>query len=73
VSRYKNGDRGQTYTFSRVCAGDTSQESFFQATAQPMVRQLMRSRTSSVLIAYGTSASGKTYTIEVRADGESHP
>lgn len=67
VLRYKNGDRGQTYSFSRVFNEDTAQEQFFQATAQPMVRQLLRSRTSSVMIAYGTSAAGKTYTIEVPA------
>ena len=64
--RYKNGDRGQTYNFSRVFGDDTGQEQFFQASAQPMVRQLMRTQTSSVMIAYGTSAAGKTYTIEAR-------
>ncbi|KAK9917104.1 hypothetical protein WJX75_000928 [Coccomyxa subellipsoidea] len=33
---YKNGDRGQTYNFSRVFGDDTGQEQFFQASAQPM-------------------------------------
>ncbi len=65
-TRYKNGDRGQTYNFSRVFGEDTGQETFFQATAGPMVRQLLRAHTSSVLIAYGVSASGKTHTIEAR-------
>lgn len=68
ICRYKNGDRGQTYNFSRVFGDDTGQEQFFQASAQPMVRQLMRTQTSSVMIAYGTSAAGKTYTIEVRQE-----
>lgn len=66
LHRYKNGDRGQSYSFSRVFGEDTTQEQFFQASAQPMVRQMMRTQTSSVMIAYGTSAAGKTYTIEVR-------
>ncbi|BDA50338.1 probable Kinesin-like protein KIF22 at N-terminal half [Coccomyxa sp. Obi] len=61
---YKNGDRGQTYNFSRVFGEDTAQEQFFQASAQPMVRQLMQKQISSVMIAYGISAAGKTYTIE---------
>lgn len=34
---YKNGDRGQTYNFSRVFKEDTSQEAYFQATAAPLV------------------------------------
>ena len=63
--RYKNGDRGQTYNFSRVFGEDTGQEAFFSATSAPMVRQLLRAGTSSVMIAYGVSASGKTHTIEV--------
>ena len=71
--RYKNGDRGQTYNFSRVFGEDTGQEAFFGATAAPMARQLLRAGTSSVMIAYGVSASGKTHTIEVwRLHGPMH-
>lgn len=66
AARYKNGDRGQTYNFSRVFGGDTAQEAFYQATAAPMVRQLTRVLQSSVLMAYGISAAGKTHTIEAR-------
>ena len=66
AARYKNGDRGQTYNFSRVFGGDTRQEAFYQATAAPMVRQLTRGLQSSVLMAYGISAAGKTHTIEAR-------
>eukprot|EP00884_Botryococcus_braunii_P003070 jgi/Botrbrau1/12764/Bobra.0238s0003.1 len=62
---YKNGDRGQTYTFSRVFSGDTMQEQFFQTTAGPMVKQMLRTKQhSGVIMAYGISAAGKTYTIE---------
>jgi hypothetical protein len=68
--RYKNGDRGQTYNFSRVFGGDTAQEAFYQATAAPMVRQVTRARHSSVLMAYGISAAGKTHTVEARAPPE---
>ena len=35
---YKNGDRGQTYNFSRVFHGHTSQEEYFKATAAPLVQ-----------------------------------
>ena len=66
AARYKNGDRGQTYNFSRVFGGDTGQEAFYAATAAPMVRQLTRGLQSSVFMAYGISAAGKTHTIEAR-------
>ena len=66
--RYKNGDRGQTYNFSRVFGGDTQQAAFYQATAAPMVRQLTRALQSSVIMAYGISAAGKTHTVEARTN-----
>jgi len=34
---YKNGDRGQTYNFTRVFNEHTAQEEYFQATAAPLV------------------------------------
>ena len=34
---YRNGDRGQTYNFSRVFRETTSQREYFAATAAPMV------------------------------------
>lgn len=34
---YRNGDRGQTYNFSRVFRETTSQREYFVATAAPMV------------------------------------
>ena len=38
---------------------------FYRAVAAPMVRGLMESGLSSVLMAYGVSGAGKTYTMEV--------
>lgn len=34
---YKSGDRGQTYSFSRVFDRDTPQEEYYEATAAPLV------------------------------------
>lgn len=35
---YKSGDRGQTYSFTRVYDEHTSQEDYFEGTAAPLVR-----------------------------------
>ncbi len=35
---YKNGERGQTYNYTRVFPETTSQMEYFEATAGPMVR-----------------------------------
>lgn len=40
LRRYKNGDRGQTYHFTRVCGQETSQEQYFGLTAASMVCHL---------------------------------
>jgi len=63
---YKNGERGQTYSFSQVFEHGTAQEQYYQATAAPLVEEVAKSNTlrTSVLMAYGITASGKTYTIE---------
>lgn len=45
---------------------DAGQQEFYRATAAPMVRGLMDSGLSSVMMAYGVSGAGKTYTMEVR-------
>jgi hypothetical protein len=37
LHRYRNGDRGQTYTFSQVFGPEVDQPSYFEATALPMV------------------------------------
>ncbi|KAI3438404.1 hypothetical protein D9Q98_000836 [Chlorella vulgaris] len=62
---YKSGDRGQTYSFSRVFDCDTSQLEYYEQTAGPLVRDLLRNKQhNSVMMAYGITAAGKTYTIE---------
>ncbi|KAK9807963.1 hypothetical protein WJX73_008263 [Symbiochloris irregularis] len=62
---YKSGDRGQPYSFSGVHGQHTTQEEYFAATAAPMVARLANGcGESAVFMAYGISASGKTYTIE---------
>ena len=62
---YKNGDRGQTFTFSQVFEAATSQEGYFASTAAPLVADLLRNpQHNSVMMAYGITAAGKTYTIE---------
>ena len=69
--RHRSGDREEddcftSFTFSRVFGPDASQQDFYRATAAPMVRGLMDSGLSSVMMAYGVSGAGKTYTMEVR-------
>jgi Kinesin motor domain len=62
---YKNGDRGQTYSFTRVFDDSTSQEDYYNGTAAPIVADLLRDPThNSVMMAYGITAAGKTYTLE---------
>lgn len=62
---YKSGDRGQTYSFTRVFDRDTPQDEYYEATAAPLVRDLLRNPShNSVMLAYGITAAGKTYTIE---------
>ena len=53
---YKNGDRGQTYNFTRVFNEHTAQEEYFQATAAPLVRRLQRSHPSWSVQATGHEA-----------------
>ena len=70
LRRYRNGEKDDgdnyaTFTFSRVFGPDASQQEFYRATAAPMVRELMDSGLSSVMMAYGVSGAGKTYTMEV--------
>ena len=62
---YRSGDRGQTFSFSQVFDSSTSQEQYYAATAGPLISDLMRNPGhSSVMMAYGITAAGKTYTIE---------
>ena len=62
---YKSGDRGQTFTFSQVFDAATTQEEYYRATAGPLVDDILRNpQHNSVMMAYGITAAGKTYTIE---------
>ena len=62
---YKAGDRGQTYAFTRVFEASTSQEEYYQSSARPLIVDMLRNpQHNSVIMAYGITAAGKTYTIE---------
>ena len=62
---YKNGDRGQTFTCSRVFGPQTSQCEYYSATTEPLVDDLLNVPAyDGVVMAYGITAAGKTYTIE---------
>ena len=62
---YKSGDRGQTFSFSHVFGAETTQDEYFSGTAAPLVHDLLRNpQHNSVMMAYGITAAGKTYTIE---------
>ncbi|KAK3246715.1 hypothetical protein CYMTET_43762 [Cymbomonas tetramitiformis] len=62
---YKNGERGSSYSFSRVFAPQTEQEEFFQDTAAPLVRSVLkREKHKAVIMTYGITSAGKTYTME---------
>lgn len=62
---YKTGDRGQTYSFSQVFPDSTDQQAYFEGTAAPLVADLLRNPAhNSVMMAYGITAAGKTYTLE---------
>jgi Cdc6-like AAA superfamily ATPase len=62
---HKAADR---YTFSKVFEGSTSQREIYQHTTGQLVEDLVNLRLkSSVVMAYGTSGTGKTYSVEVRA------
>jgi len=62
---FKTGERSGTYSFSRVCGPSTTQGNFFEGTAAPLVRAMVSGRQSeNVVMSYGVTSSGKTYTIE---------
>lgn len=47
---YRNGDRGQTYNFTRVFNEHTGQEEYFQSTAAPLVSLCHQSAVRSSII-----------------------
>ena len=62
---YKTGERGGMYSFSRVSGPTTTQANFFEGTTAPLVRAMVSGRQSeNVIMSYGVTSSGKTYTIE---------
>ena len=62
---HKTGERGGTYAFTRVCGPATTQANFYEGTAAPLVRSMISAgRSENVIMSYGVTSSGKTYTIE---------
>lgn len=62
---YKTGERGGMFSFSRVCGPATTQANFFEGTVAPLVRAMSSGRQAeNVVMSYGVTSSGKTYTIE---------
>lgn len=62
---YRSGDRGQTFSFTRVFDAATSQGEYYASSVQPLVSDmLVNAQHNSVIMAYGITAAGKTYTIE---------
>ena len=62
---YKSGERSQTFNFTKVMDANTSQEYYFESTAAPLVQDwLANPKHSSIMMAYGLTAAGKTFTIE---------
>ena len=62
---YKTGERGGMYSFSRVSGPRTEQGNFFEGTAAPLVRAMVNGgQSENVIMSYGVTSSGKTYTIE---------
>jgi len=66
---YKNGEHcRQWFDFSRVFDDRTSQEEYYKSTVEGLVAGLIdggdRSKQDLVILAYGITAAGKTYTME---------
>ena len=62
---HKTGERGGTYAFTRVCGPATTQANFYEGTAAPLIRSMISGgRSENVIMSYGVTSSGKTYTIE---------
>ena len=64
---YKNGEckNGHVMAFNRVFGPETSQMEYYAQTGKGLVEQLVhRERFEGVLLSYGMTAAGKTYTIQ---------
>lgn len=54
----------QTFAFDSVFAPDATQDDVFEACAKPLALSVIREKVNGCILAYGQTASGKTYTIE---------
>jgi kinesin family member 5 len=54
----------QTFSFDRVFGPNTSQDDVFIACARPLATAVIKEKVNGCILAYGQTASGKTYTIE---------
>ena len=62
---YRSGDRGQTFSFTRVLDASTTQAEYFNVTAASLVDEWLEDPMhNSVMMAYGITGAGKTFTIE---------
>eukprot|EP00958_Prasinococcus_capsulatus_P023844 scaffold3627_cov350-Prasinococcus_capsulatus_cf.AAC.3 len=53
-----------SFELTRVLDGTVSQEDVFNVSAKPLVHGFVSDHASSVVLAYGATAAGKTYTVE---------
>ncbi|CAG9462584.1 unnamed protein product [Pedinophyceae sp. YPF-701] len=63
-----DGREGYTFTFDRAFAPDSTQEEVYNATARPIVQDVIDGYYATVF-AYGQTGSGKTFTMEGPHDG----
>jgi len=66
---YKNGERGQTYNYTRVFPETTSQTEYFEATAGPMVRtqQPLAMQSYQGCAYFATAKSGSTIHADLKS------
>lgn len=55
---YKSGDRGQTYSYTRVFDRDTPQEEYYESTAAPLVGAFRASSTTPRASGVGCGGAG---------------
>lgn len=60
---------GALYKFTTVTSGEVPQADFFEKTTLPLVRDFLHGD-NCLLFAYGTTGSGKTYTVQGRSGEE---
>ncbi|KAJ3176635.1 hypothetical protein HDU87_004963 [Geranomyces variabilis] len=61
---FRSSERVETYTFSKVYGPTTSQTDIFDEIMKPAVNSMFETgESASLLLAYGASSSGKTFTV----------